>query len=391
MGLKVVVVGAGIGGLTAAVALRRVGFDVTVYERAAELREVGAGISLWANALRALDHLGAGDAVRAVCQPMVRSEVRVRAGHAVAVRYRAEDFERKSPARPFVGMCHRADLVGALAGRLPPEVVRFGHTFTGFDDTGRRVRASFANGHADEADVLVGADGLNSRVRAGLVGEQPPRFSGYTCWRGICPRPAALQPGDAGEWWGRGTRFGITTLPRDRVYWYASANAPQGQTAADEKAAVAERFAGWADPVPELIASTPPAAVLRNDIMDRPPARPWTRGRVVLLGDAAHPTTPNFGQGGCQAIEDGVVLARHLGRATDVPAALAGFEAERFDRTRAITEESWRFGRVGQWEGRLACGLRDRLMRVLLPLVASRSLPKYARFDVGPLSEEPGT
>jgi 2-polyprenyl-6-methoxyphenol hydroxylase-like FAD-dependent oxidoreductase len=387
--MRAIVVGAGIGGLTAAIALRRVGWDVAVYERADALREVGAGISLWANAFAALDRIGAGDAVRAVCEPLQASEFRLDEGRRLAVRFRAADFERRVPTRPFIGMAHRAELLAALVGLLPPEVVRCGHTLTEIDDRGSRVRATFANGRADEADVLIGADGLNSRVRAALFGDQKPRYAGYTCWRGVCSRPASLGGGLSAEWWGRGQRFGIVSLPRDRAYWFATANAPAGVYAADEKADVAARFAGWADPVPELIESTPPAAVLRNDIVDRPPARPWGRGRVVVVGDAAHPTTPNFGQGGCMAIEDTAVLARHLSGTAD-PAALAAFEAERYPRTTAITNESWQFGRVGQKEGRLTCAVRDRAFRLLLPLVGGRSVPKYAAFDVGPVEVEPG-
>ncbi len=138
--------------------------------------------------------------------------------------------------------------------------------------------------------------------------------------------------------------------------------------------------------MPELIASTPPAAVLRNDIVDRPPARPWGRGRVVLVGDAAHPTTHNFGQGGCQAIEDAVVLARHMGGGGVTESALRAFEAERYPRTTAVTRDSWQFGRIGQWDGRPSCAVRDRLLRLLMPMTAGRTLPKYAAFDVGPVA-----
>ncbi len=385
--MRVIVIGAGIGGLTAAIALRRAGFDAAVYERAAELTEVGAGISLWANALRALDHIAAGDAVRAVSLGLVRSEFRVNDGRTVVASYRAADFERRYGVAPFIAMCHRADLIAALAGCLPAGVVRCGHECVGLEQDGSRVTVRFANGHTDNTDVLVGADGIKSVVRTHLLGPEPPRYSGYTCWRGVCPRPASLPPGSAGEWWGRGRRFGITTLPGDRVYWYTGVNAPAGQRAADEKAACAEAFRGWAAPVPELIASTPPAAVLRNDSFDRPPTREWAKGRVVIVGDAAHPTTPNLGQGGCMAIEDAVVLARCLKRGPDVPASLAAFVRERFARTAAVTNESWRLGRVGQWEGRAACWLRDRLFRVLFPLVGEHSFSKFAAFDVGPFGE----
>lgn len=387
--MRVIVIGAGIGGLTAAVALRRVGFDTTVYERAGELTDVGAGISLWANALRALDHLGAGDAVRRVAVALEQSELRVDDGRTVVTAFSAADFGRLLGVSPVVAMCHRAELIGALAGCLPDGVVRCGHECVGVEQTADAATARFANGRTDTADVVVAADGIKSVVRAQLVGAEPPRYAGYTCWRGVCPRPASLTPGYFGEWWGRGRRFGITTLPGDRVYWFATLNAPAGRRTADEKAACGDTFRGWADPVPELIASTPPAAVLRNDIFDRPPNPNWATGRVVLVGDAAHPTTPNLGQGGCMAIEDAVVLARCLKRGPDVPTSLTAFVRERFARTSGVTNESRKFGRLGQWEGAAACWVRNRLLRAVLPLVGAKGMTKYAAFDVGAL--EPAT
>jgi 2-polyprenyl-6-methoxyphenol hydroxylase-like FAD-dependent oxidoreductase len=384
--MRVIVIGSGIGGLTAAIGLRKVGFDVTVYERAPELREVGAGISLWANAVRALDYLGAGDAVRAVSLGMTRGEFRTRNGYRTPLAYSAEQFEKKFDITPFVCMTHRADLVRVLAGCLPAGVARYGFECVGVEEKGGRAAARFKNGHADEADVVIGADGINSAVRAALFGPEPPRYSGYTCWRGVCPRPAALDAGYVGEWWGRGRRFGITTLPGDRVYWFAVQNAPQGQRVADDRAALTELFRGWAAPVPELVATTPADHVIHSDIIDRPPRRPWSKGRVGLVGDAIHPTTPNFGQGGCQAIEDGVVLARCLKANPDSARGLETFEAERYGRTAAVTKESWKFGRVAQWEGRVACRFRDALMGVMMPLVGTRSMPKFAAFDVCPLT-----
>jgi 2-polyprenyl-6-methoxyphenol hydroxylase-like FAD-dependent oxidoreductase len=384
--MRVVIVGSGIAGLSLAVALRRVGVEVAVYERAAELTEVGAGISLWANALRALDYIGAGAAVRSAALPMTRSEFRVRSGRRVAAAYRAEDFERRHDFSPFIAMIHRADLVAALAGCLPVGVARYGFECTGVENVALRPQVLFRNGHTDEADVVVGADGIRSAVRASLFGTEEPRYSGYTCWRGIGPRPASLEPGYGGEWWGRGRRVGLTTLPGDRVYWWATRNEPAGGHNVDEREYLASEFRDWAEPVPELIASTLPDHVLRNDIVDRPPSPRWAKGRAVLVGDAAHATTPNLGQGGCMAIEDAVILARHLASGATTEAALAGFVAERFRRTAAVTSESWRFGRIGQKEGRLACALRDRLFGLLLPIVGHRTFAKYASFDVGPLA-----
>ncbi len=384
--MRAVVVGSGIAGLSCAIALRKVGIEAAVYERAPALGEVGAGISLWANALRALDRLGAGAAVRAAGLALTHSEMRASSGRKLLARFEAGPFEKSVGVSPFICMIHRAELVAALAGLLPPGVARYGHTFSTLRLEGKRVAVGFKDGHTDTADVLIGADGVRSAVRGQLFpGEREPRYAGYTCWRGVCPRPAAVTPGYVGEWWGRGRRFGITTLPGDRVYWFATLNAPPGGKAADERAAVAAAFREYADPVPELIASTPADKVIRNDIVDRPPARPWSKGRVGLVGDAAHPTTPNLGQGGCMAIEDAVVLARCLATAADPADGLAAFEDERYARTTAVTNESWRFGRMGQMEGRLACRLRDAALGPLMRRFGAKTLPKYAAFDVGEL------
>jgi 2-polyprenyl-6-methoxyphenol hydroxylase-like FAD-dependent oxidoreductase len=282
-------------------------------------------------------------------------------------------------------MIHRAELVTALADFLPKGVARYGFECVGVEQTSTRATVRFANGHADEADAVVGADGIRSTIRALLFGAQEPRYAGYTCWRGISPRPTAIKPGYIGEWWGRGKRFGITTLTDDRVYWFATHNAPAGRQSTNELAVVTEVFRGWADPVPELIASTPPDRLLHNDIVDRPPTRTWSVGRVGLIGDAAHPTTPNLGQGGCLAIEDGVVLARALAANPDPARALEVFATERYPRAAGITNESWRFGKLGQWEGRVSCWLRDRVFGFLLRAFGARTFPKYAAFDVGPL------
>jgi 2-polyprenyl-6-methoxyphenol hydroxylase-like FAD-dependent oxidoreductase len=383
--VRVIIVGSGIAGLAAGIALRRVGIEVCVYERAPELREVGAGISLWANAIRVLDRLGVGGAIRQKALSLTRSELRVADGFRQAVQYTSTQLEAKLKFHPVVAMIHRADVIGALAAALPADLIRCGHACTGVAAEGDRVVVRFANGQRDEADAVVGADGIRSAVRASLFGNEPPRYSGYTCWRGIAPRPAILEPGYVGESWGRGRRFGITTLTDDRVYWFAARNAPAGFDFGDPKTTLAELFRGWADPIPEVIASTPCDQLIHGDILDRVPSKVWSVDRVGLIGDAAHPTTPNLGQGGCLALEDSIVLARSFATNTDPAVAWQAFAAKRAPRTAAIVNESWRIGRVGQYEGWLTCKLRDAVARVALPLMGSGSFLKSAAFDVGPL------
>jgi 2-polyprenyl-6-methoxyphenol hydroxylase-like FAD-dependent oxidoreductase len=383
--VRVIVIGSGIAGLAAAIALRKVGIDAVVYERAPELREVGAGISLWANALRALDYIGAGSSVREKSIRMVQSEMRAREGHKFQMRIDSAALEKQFHLPELVRMIHRADLVAALASHLPPGIAHYNHECVAVENFDSRPRVRFANGHTDEADAVIGADGIRSVVRTAVLGSEEPRYSGYTCWRGICPRPASLEPGYIGEWWGRGKRIGITTIPGDRVYWFAVENAPQNRNVPDTRAHLLAVFAGWSEPGPTLFATTASDHCLHNDIIDRPPGRVWSKGRVGIIGDAAHPTTPNLGQGGCMAIEDSVVLARHFAKESDPARALEAFTAERHPRTSAIVNESWKFGQLAQKESALGCWLRDNAMSIAAMLMSPASIIKHARFDVGPL------
>jgi 2-polyprenyl-6-methoxyphenol hydroxylase-like FAD-dependent oxidoreductase len=383
--MRVIIIGSGIAGLSSAIALRKVGIEAVIYERAPELKEIGAGISLWANALRALDYIGAGDSVRERSLRMIRSEMRTRNGFTVAMGIDAVALEKRFNLPELVRMIHRAELVAALASHLPPGTAHYGHECVAVESFDGRPRVRFANGHTDEADAVIGADGIRSVIRTAVLGPGEPRYSGYTCWRGICPRPANVQPGYIGEWWGRGKRIGITTIPGDRVYWFAVENAPQNMRVPDERAHLLSAFAGWSEPGPTLFATTTDDHFLRNDIIDRPPVRGWSKGRVGVIGDAAHPTTPNLGQGGCMAIEDSVVLARHFAKESDPARALAAFAAERYPRTSAIVNESWKFGKLAQKEGALTCWLRDAAMGLAGRLMSPASILKHARFDVGPL------
>ena len=187
------------------------------------------------------------------------------------------------------------------------------------------------------------------------------------------------------EWWGRGRRLGLVSLPGDRVYWFAVENAPPNLSVVNDRAHLLHGFAGWADPATTIFETTTDAGIIRNDIIDRPPQRGWSKGSVGLVGDAAHPTTPNLGQGGCLAIEDAVVLARQLATTSHPSLALQAFERERFARTAAIVRESWTGGRLAQAEGRFAAAVRDVGIGLLSKLVSPARLLRHARFDVGPL------
>ncbi|OJW18921.1 MAG: hypothetical protein BGO49_17895 [Planctomycetales bacterium 71-10] len=383
--MKALIVGGGIGGLAAGIALRPAGWDVEVFERAPAIGAVGAGISLWGNALACLDRLG----VLAALRPGATSEtgaIRDARGD-VLMAIRPEDFG--TTADRLVWMVHRAELHEALLDALGRDAVRTGAECAAVGRDESAAWARFADGSEARGDVLIGADGLRSTVRAALFGSTPPRYAGYTAWRGVCSfDPERLAPGES---WGRGRRFGHLAMSAGRVYWFAVADAPEGATdpPGGRRAHLLDLFRGWHEPIEDLIRATDEAAILRNDIHDRAPLKRWSVGRITLLGDAAHPMTPNLGQGACQAIEDAVVLAEELADATphSIPAALERYDARRIPRTSRVVLASRRAGAIAQWSNPLACKLRDVLVRTRF--AARKQAEQVAWLLAGPGGDGP--
>ncbi|GLV92867.1 MULTISPECIES: FAD-dependent oxidoreductase [Streptomyces] len=377
-----VVAGAGIGGLTAAIALHRRGWRVTVCERAPEPPTTGAGIGLAPNALRALDAIGV-DAARAAGSA-VPATMGVRRSDGRWLTRAETSYMAARYGMPPIAV-PRPAFTAALAAALPPGALRYGTTVTGVDDAAGRPTVRTAEGPDLSADLVVAADGIHSPLRRAHFPAHPGlHYIGETAWRTLVDAPDLPIP-SMSETWGRGERFGVTPLADGRFYLYATALAPAGTRSADPRAELRDRFGSWHDPIPALldrVGRFDPADVLQNDLYDL--AAPLPRlhhGRIAWIGDAAHAMAPNLGQGGCQAIEDAVVLA-HLLPAGDteaaadeaVPAALAAYTAARRDRTDAVRRRARRVGRLGALRNPVAVTARDLAVRATPNRLALRGM-----------------
>lgn len=394
--MRVAVVGAGIGGLVAAIGLQRHGADVHVLEARSSAPSSGSGLSVFGNGWTALDSVGVSDAVR------------THAGAAVATleagqrRSDGRWLARTSPgALTALRILHREDLHQALVGSLAPGSVRYGVRVRSLDPprpgTGGAVLRSAGGGDGDGYDLVVAADGIRSTLRRTWPDDPGTRYSGYSTWRGITDRPVDLL-GAAGETWGRGRRFGYAPLADGRVYWFAVATMPATKVIADEHAWVTELFRDWHRPISALVAATPPSAVFRLPIEElAAPLATFVRGRCVLLGDAAHAMTPDLGQGANQAMEDGATLAALLAPLAAEPdpdtarldEALRRYDRLRRPRTQAIARQARMLGRVAQAGGPVTSRLRDLLVSSLPASLADRRLTELQSWEPPPTADAP--
>jgi 2-polyprenyl-6-methoxyphenol hydroxylase-like FAD-dependent oxidoreductase len=352
--LRVLVVGGGIGGLAAGIALRRVGIEPVVVEQAQELGAVGAGLGLAANAVQALERLGVAEAVRSRGLPTQRLVALKPNGDAL--------LDLPLEGREMLGL-HRADLQEVLAGELGG-ALRLGAACSGFRDDGERVTVRLDTGEQLEGDLLVGADGLRSTSRDWLLNDGPPLYAGYTGWRAVTEFEHDSLRRQMTETWGRGVRFGLIPIGGGRLYWFVSESRPEPEAplVPGRKEDLARLVRGWHEPIEAAVASTPEDAISGTGIYRRKPTSELGRGRVTLLGDAAHPMTPDLSQGAAQALEDAVVLAASLRDAADPVSGLRAYEQARRARTAQIVKRSQAAGRLAQSSSALGAGFRNLLI-----------------------------
>ncbi len=333
--LKAIIIGAGIGGLTTGIAFKRAGYQVELYDRVRELRPAGAGISLWSNGVKVMNALGLGDEIHKIGGEMNRMTYLSKENEAL------NDIDLlplidQVGQRPYP--VSRSELQSMLLEQLGKEYVKLETKCIGVKEEGNQVTAIFEDGSTATGDVLIGADGVHSVLRNYVTQQKPePRYADYVNWNGLVD--ASPELADKHSWViyvGDGKRASMMPVGGDRFYYFFGAPMSKGTVVEpqDRRDELAKLFQGWPEPVQNLIQKLDPLETNRLEIHDLDPLEKLSRGRVVLVGDAGHATTPTLGQGGCQAMEDAEILCRYLVTTNiSVEDALQRYESARKERT----------------------------------------------------------
>jgi 2-polyprenyl-6-methoxyphenol hydroxylase-like FAD-dependent oxidoreductase len=360
---KIIIIGGGIGGLCAAIALQKAGIEAHVYEKVPRIKGLGAGITLSINAILALRKIGIEEALLKAGQALQSMSILDEKGKTiaqtdlkpVAKRYGTTNFS-----------IHRAKLHEILIAHLQPATLHTGKAFATCKQDEGRVHVQFADGSEAEGDALLAFDGIHSAVRRQFLPQAQIRYAGYTCWRAVIDYVPETAPDHATESWGRGKRFGLVPIGGGKLYWFATANAVEQDARMQQMSAaeLTDYFSDFHSPVGDILRLTHDHQLIWNDIIDLQPINQYAFGRVALGGDAAHATTPNMGQGAGMAIEDAVTAARLLSE-NEVQKALQLYESARLKRTHNIVNASYRLGAVAQWENNWLRSVRNAAFRMI--------------------------
>lgn len=376
--VKIAIIGAGIGGLCTAAGMYRAGADVTVFERAPQVRAGGSGITVFGNGMRALDAIGVGEAFREIAstQAAVYRGGQRRPDGTWLTSYPPDAVSQ-------LRVVDREPLHRILRDAVPGSVLQTGCNVSGASPDGRLMWVDDKRAQRSEHfDVVVAADGIGSRIRRSWPTDPGISYSGYSTWRGITETPVDLNR-EAGETWGAGRRFGVTPLADGRVYWFAVLSVARDHPIGEHRTALSNHFGNWHHPIPEVLAATGSMDIHYlpiDELAGRMPS--FVRGQVVLLGDAAHAMTPNLGQGGGQAMEDAATLTallKPLVRSSprhdaEIHAALRRYDELRVKRTQKIAQRSRMVGRLAHVPGGALVSVRDVILRAVPGAALRRQL-----------------
>lgn len=372
--MKITIIGAGIGGLTLAIALQKKGIEVEIFEATSAFGKVGAGIVLAINAMQVYQRLGLAQQLKANgnClekMAITSADLKIMAGNELAY------FEEKYALNNVA--IHRATLHEILLSELPNVPLHLNKKLKNLEEHVEGIHLEFLDGTTHTADLVIGADGIHSGVRQSIFPQAKERFAKQLCWRGVVP--FKLEKGmDATmrEAWGNGRRFGIVPIEKGQVYWFACASYQKNAKEAFEGTDLSALFSDFDPLVTQLIKASPSNQIIEAELSDLELLKTWHKGKVCLMGDAAHATTPNMGQGANQAIESAWVLADCLAKEVDYHTAFECFQKTRQAKAHQIIKTSWQIGKLAHLQNPVLTTFRNAMVRITPDAIGRKQLGK---------------
>lgn len=371
--MKILINGGGIAGLTAAIALHKLGIETIVFESANEIKPVGAGLVIQSNAIKALEYLGIDDEIIQSANPINQLAILDEKGKVI------KNQKPSSANRElFAGLAiHRHTLHQILKSYLPESIFFTNKKAISFSEKNEKVILQFEDGSFAEGDYLISADGINSNIRQQLIPDSKPRYAGYFCWRSVIDNKNP-QITEATETWGSKGRFGIVPINENKLYWYATINSCYFDVKINHYSLknLQEHFDSYHKLVGQTLEKSSDEKLIKNHICDIKPLSRFAFDKVLLIGDAAHATTPNLGQGACQAIEDVMFLHQEIASGKSIPSAFKSFENRRIEKTKFIIETSRKLGAIGQIENKFLIALRNMIFKLTPEFVTEYQFKK---------------
>ncbi len=379
MGDQFIIIGGGVAGLTAAIGLQSLGKTFKLFEQSSLLKGIGAGFGLAANAMQALDYLGLKDDIEQLGHHLKSYNILDEKGNTILAPD-AKALSQKYKKDNFT--IHRADLHAYLLSQIDAAHIILNRRAIRFEQKTQGIKVYFEDGTSCSGQYLIIADGVKSPLRQQLIPSSAPRYSGYTCWRATIDN-SNIQLNQGSETWGKKGRFGMTPLIHNRIYWYACINSPENNKVYKNYSIehLRDHFGGYHEPIPQILLQTKNEELIWNDIIDIKPLKNLAYDNILLIGDAGHATTPNLGQGACQALEDVAVLIAELKQKKNIIDAFKSFEKRRLARTKYITDTSKFIGEVAQWENPFLISFRNFILKNSPSSLAQANLNKLLDVD----------
>jgi len=382
--MKAAIIGAGIGGLTAAIALQQAGIEFEIYEAAPELKPVGAGIVMASNAMQVFQRMG-------IEKKMMEAGLEIIGAYCIDQNYKVISglaIKEKVTSRFGIGSYafHRGRLQQALLSEIPGNKIYLDKRLSSISQQSQKVELKFEDGSTAEADFVIGADGIKSAVRKNIFGDVLLRYSGQTCWRGMAKFTLPTEKQfNSYEMWGKqkGLRFGLVPTSENEVYYFTTYYTDRNgkDEPGQVKNKILKLYSVFGELPVQLIEATPEENIIRSDIYDFVPIKQWWKGRVALLGDAAHATTPNLGQGGCQAVEDGYIIGKCLKENSNPEKAFEQYQNIRYKKAVHVVNTSWNFGRLTNLGNPVMQSLRNGFLSMIPESTTIKQLDKILKLN----------